>query len=86
MPKFCSNCGKEINENSKFCDNCGNQIIINRVQSQNISGYKIVMKSLKKQELKTCTNSFIITSVIVLIIAVLFTLLIYYIGKIYIAS
>lgn len=23
---YCSNCGKQINENNKFCENCGNQV------------------------------------------------------------
>lgn len=23
MAKYCSKCGKEINENSKFCEGCG---------------------------------------------------------------
>ena len=26
MAKFCSNCGKEINENADVCLNCGKQI------------------------------------------------------------
>ena len=26
---FCSNCGNEINENTKFCPNCGSKIVSN---------------------------------------------------------
>ena len=26
MSKFCSNCGKEVNENAAFCDGCGNAL------------------------------------------------------------
>ena len=26
MAKFCSNCGKEVNENAAFCDGCGNAL------------------------------------------------------------
>lgn len=26
MSKFCSNCGKELEENAKFCDSCGTKI------------------------------------------------------------
>ena len=30
MILFCSNCGKEIPENSKFCPYCGHEVVINR--------------------------------------------------------
>lgn len=36
MPKFCPNCGKEINETAQFCEHCGNIISQNNAaQSQN---------------------------------------------------
>lgn len=36
LPKFCPNCGKEINETAQFCEHCGNIISQNNAaQSQN---------------------------------------------------
>lgn len=36
LPKFCPNCGKEINETAQFCEHCGNIISQkNAAQSQN---------------------------------------------------
>lgn len=29
MKKFCSNCGKEVNENDNICNNCGVSLINN---------------------------------------------------------
>lgn len=28
LPKFCPNCGKEINETAQFCEHCGNHLFI----------------------------------------------------------
>ena len=44
MGKFCTNCGKELNENIKFCTNCGqennakiSEVINNNVVNSNTS-------------------------------------------------
>jgi len=85
MPKFCSNCGREINENNKFCDNCGTQAIPDILQPQNAQDnekiYKDAMKGVRKHKAKTCFNSCIITlGVISLAIILLGFLIAYFTG------
>ena len=47
MSKYCSSCGKELNENSKFCPGCGQS------QSQNINSLNNqVQKSNQSKQTK----------------------------------
>ena len=41
MSKFCSNCGKELAENSTFCPNCGTQIGGTNPNQNNSSNTKV---------------------------------------------
>lgn len=37
MPRFCSNCGKQLKENYKFCTNCGSAVF--ELAKQNVSSF-----------------------------------------------
>ena len=47
---YCSNCGKEINENSKFCLHCGQEILKNLENNR-------IEETNKRQQLETLNNT-----------------------------
>lgn len=62
---YCSNCGKEISENTRFCETCGKQVLVESV---------VVNQNAAKKGLKVSAKS--LSAIIILIVAAITTFLI----------
>ena len=63
MAKFCSNCGKELNDNADICLNCG--VLVNKKESKIISNNNV--NNSKKKGLPTWAIVLIVLGCVILI-------------------
>lgn len=69
MAKFCSNCGKELNDNADICLNCG--VLVNRVERTNGSN----VNNAKKKGLPIWAIVLIVLGCVVVIPLIIFIIL-----------
>jgi len=64
---FCSNCGKEIDENSKFCPNCGKEMLLSSEKDNKDEPKEKKVKNKKKVIIFSIISILIIISISIIV-------------------